>query len=79
MKLRGAAGVAAKLLAHKDAAYLARSLTGIVCDIPLEFTLDELKPRLPDAARLEAFFDTHGFGNILRQQARRIAAAQTTI
>jgi 5'-3' exonuclease len=79
MKLRGAAAVAAKLLAHKDAAYLARRLTGIVCDVPLEFTLDGLKPRPPDAAGLEAFFDVHGFGNILRQQARRIAAAQRTI
>jgi len=76
LKLRGAAAVAARLLAHKDAAYLARRLTGIVCNIPLEFTLEELKPRPPDAARLEAFFDTHGFGNILRQQVRRIVGAQ---
>jgi hypothetical protein len=45
-----------------------------VCDIPLEATLDDLKPRRPDRAGLEFFFDTHGFGNILRQQARRIAA-----
>jgi 5'-3' exonuclease len=74
MKLRGAAAVAAKLLAHKDAAYLARRLTGIVCDMPLSVTLDELKPRRPDSAGLEAFFDTHGFGDILRRQARRIAA-----
>ena len=35
LKLRGAAAVAAKLLAHKDAAYLARRLTGIVCDMPI--------------------------------------------
>jgi 5'-3' exonuclease len=79
LKLRGAAAVAARLVAHKEAAYLARQLTGIVCDVPLEFTLDALKPRPLDAARLEAFFDTHGFGNILRQQARRIAGARTTL
>jgi len=79
MKLRGAAALAARLVAHKEAAYLARRLTGIVCNIPLEFTLDELKPRRPNAVLLEAFFDTHGFGNILRQQARRIAGAQTTL
>jgi DNA polymerase I len=79
MKLRGAAAVAARLVAHKEAAYLARRLTGIVCNIPLEFTLDELKPRRPNTVLLEAFFDTHGFGNILRQQARRIAGAQTTL
>ena len=79
MKLRGAGAVAARLLAHKEAAYLARRLTGIVCDLPIEVTLDGLKPRPPDTARLEAFFDRHGFGNILRQQARRIAGARTTL
>ena len=73
LKLRGAATVAARLLANKEAAYLARRLTGIVCDMPLEATLDDLKPRPPDAARLESFFDIHGFGSILRRQARRIA------
>jgi DNA polymerase I len=74
LKLRGAATIAARLLEHKDAAYLARRLTGIVCDMPLEATLDDLRPRRPDGAGLDFFFDTHGFGNILRQQARRIAA-----
>jgi 5'-3' exonuclease len=75
LKLRGAAAVAGKLLAHKEAAYLARRLTGIVCDLPIEATLDDLKPRPQDSGRLGSFFDTHGFGNILRQQVRRIAAA----
>jgi DNA polymerase I len=75
LKLRGAAAIAAKLLAHKDAAYLARRLTGIVCDVPLCATPDDLKPRPPDARRLESFFDAHGFGGILRQQARRIVGA----
>ena len=75
MKLRGAAGVAAKLIAHKEAAYLARRLTGIVCDVPLAASPDDLRRRPPDAARLESFFDEQSFGNILRQQARRIASA----
>jgi DNA polymerase I len=74
MKLRGGAAVAARLLEHKEAAYLARRLTRIVCDMPLQATLDDLKPRRPDSAGLDFFFNTHGFGNILRQQARRIAA-----
>jgi len=78
MKLRGAATIAARLLEHKEAAYLARRLTGIVCDIPLEATLDDLRPRPPDGVGLNCFFDTHGFGNILRQQARRIAAGAIT-
>jgi len=75
LKLRGGAAVAARLLAHKQAAYLARRLTGIVCDMPLKASLDDLKVRAPDRGRLDRFFDTHGFGSILRQQARRIAAA----
>jgi DNA polymerase I len=75
LKLRGAGGIAAKLLAHKDAAYLARRLTGILCDIPLQAHVDDLRRRPPDDARLQCFFDDHGFGSILRQQARRIIAA----
>ena len=75
LKLRGAAAVAAKLLAHKDAAYLARRLTGIVCDMPIAATLDDLKRRPQDRSGLDSFFNTHGFGNILRQQVRRIATA----
>jgi DNA polymerase I len=73
MKLRGATAVAAKLLAHKETAYLARRLTGIICDMPLAISVDDLKPRPPNRASLEAFFDTHRLGTILRQQARRIA------
>jgi len=72
LKLRGAAGVAARLLAHKEAAYFARRLTGIVCDMPLEATLDDLRRTAPDRAALENFFDTHGFGGILRRQVERI-------
>ncbi len=75
LKLRGASALAAKLLEHKDAAYLARRLTGIVCDMPLDASLDDLKRRPHDNGKLGFFFDQHGFGNILRQQARRIAAA----
>jgi DNA polymerase I len=75
LKLRGAAGIVAKLRAHKEAAYFARRLTGIVCDIPLDATLDDLKRRAPDHQSLETFFDSQGFGSMLRTQAQRIAAA----
>ncbi len=75
LKLRGGAAVAAKLLEHKQAAYLARRLTRIVCDMPLEASLDDLKIKAPDHGKLARFFDEQGFGNILRQQVRRIAAA----
>jgi DNA polymerase-1 len=75
LKLRGAGGLAAKLLAHKEAAYFARRLTGILCDIPLQAHVDDLRRRPPDGAGLQCFFDDHGFGSILRQQARRIMGA----
>ena len=75
LELRGATAVAARLLQHKEAAYLARRLTRIVCDMPIEASLDDLKRKAPDEGKLARFFDTHGFGNILRQQVRRIAAA----
>ncbi len=75
LELRGATAVAARLLEHKEAAYLARRLTRIVCDMPIEASLDDLKRKAPDQVKLSRFFDTHGFGNILRQQVRRIAAA----
>ncbi len=75
LKMRGAARIAASLLAHKEVAYLARRLTGIFCDVPMEATLDDLLPRPPDTEALERFFDLHGFGSILRQQARRIAGS----
>jgi hypothetical protein len=79
MKLRGATAVAARLLAHKEAAYLPRRLTGIIRDLPLEATLDDLEPRPQDRAGLDFFFDMHGFGNILRQQARRVATGAQTM
>ncbi len=75
LKLRSGAAVAARLQAHKEAAYLARRLTRIVCDMPLDATLDDLKRKSQDSVKLNRFFDTHGFGSILRQQVRRIAAA----
>ena len=72
LKLRGAAGIAARLLAHKEAAYLARRLTGIVCDMPLPAALGDLRLRSPDADGLADFFERHGFGGILRHQVRRM-------
>ncbi len=73
LKLRGAAGLAARLEAHREGAFLARRLTGIVCDLELEAGADDLRRRPPELRALESFFDAQGFGSILRQQARRLA------
>jgi DNA polymerase I len=71
---RGAGGVAARLEAHRPAAYLARELTRIACDMPLAATPAELRRAPPDLAALGAFYDRAGFGPMLRRQAERIAA-----
>jgi DNA polymerase-1 len=73
LKLRGAAALGARLRAHRDAAYLARRLTLIECEVPLRLGTQELRRRPPDLTALTGFFDHHGFGPLLRRQAERIA------
>ena len=58
---------------HREAAYLARRLTVIACDMPLEFSLDSLRRRKPDLEALGAFYDRQKFGAALRRQAERLA------
>ena len=72
--VRGAAKLAARLLEHREAAFLARRLTEIACDMPLEITHAELTRRAPDVAALTEFFDRHNFGPMLRRQAERLAS-----
>ncbi|HUO95410.1 MAG TPA: 5'-3' exonuclease H3TH domain-containing protein [Steroidobacteraceae bacterium] len=74
LAIRGAASVAAKLEAHREAAYLARELTRIACDMPLEASAATLRRGAPDLDALGAFYDRAGFGPMLRRQAERIAA-----
>ena len=74
LPIRGAAKLPARLREHRDAAFHARRLTGIVCDMPLEADRDSLRPRTPDRAALEEFFDRHNFGPTLRRQSDRLAA-----
>jgi len=73
LAIRGAAGLHARLLRHRDAAYLARRLTHIACDVPLEVERDALRRRLPDLAALAGFFDQQRFGPLLRTQAERLS------
>ena len=72
--VRGAGKLAAKLLEHREAAFLARRLTEIACDMPLEIAHSELTRRAPDVAALTDFFDRHNFGPLLRRQAERLAS-----
>ena len=76
--VRGAGKLAARLTEHREAAYLARSLTEIACNMPLEVTHRDLVRRAPDAAALTEFFDRHNFGPLLRKQAERLAQLART-
>jgi len=71
--VRGAAGLPAKLAEHRTTAFLARELTRIACDMPLEAGPATLKLGTPDLAALGEFYDRAGFGAGLRRQAERIA------
>ncbi len=74
LPLRGAATLPARLQQHRQAAYLARSLTRIVCDIPIGVACEDLQRRAPDLARIEAFCSDQGFGSLLHRQAARLRA-----
>jgi 5'-3' exonuclease len=74
LKFRGASFVAQSLREHRELAFLSRQLTGIACDMPLAVAHEDLRRRPPDLAAADAFYETHGFGRMLREQARRVAA-----
>ncbi|HUQ12255.1 MAG TPA: 5'-3' exonuclease H3TH domain-containing protein [Steroidobacteraceae bacterium] len=77
VQVRGAAKLAAKLLEHREAAFLARRLTEIACHMPLEILHTDLTRRAPDMAALTDFFDRHNFGPMLRRQAERLSVLKT--
>jgi DNA polymerase-1 len=76
LKLRNAGFVAGQLRDYRESAFLARQLTGIACDMPLDVELRALQRRPPDMAALNDFYDTVGFGRLLRNQAERILELQ---
>jgi DNA polymerase-1 len=72
LKFRGAAFVAESLREHREAAFMSQRLTQIARDMPLAAMLADLDRRPPDLSTLDAFYDTQGFGRMLREQARRL-------
>lgn len=71
--VRGAKTLGSKLGDHKEAADLARKLTGIACDAPLERPKTGLRPTAPDLGAINALFDQAGIGTALRRQAERVS------
>jgi hypothetical protein len=74
IKIRNAGFVCGQLREYRESAFLARRLTEIACDMPLDVEMPHLRRRPPDLNELNAFYDTVGFGRLLRNQAERIAA-----
>ena len=72
LPIRGAGRLPEKLRAHRDAAWFARRLTTIACDMPLDVSLQSLARRKPDLRALHAFYDQARFGPALRRQAERL-------
>lgn len=73
IKIRNAGFVCGQLRDHRERAFLARQLTEIACDMPLDASVAQLRRRPPDMGALNALYDTVGFGRLLRNQAERIA------
>ncbi len=73
MNVRGAKSLGAKLETHKDAAYLARQLTGIACDAPIDNVERAMQRSRPKLGDINALFDEAGIGTALRRQAERIS------
>jgi len=75
LPIRGAAKLPDRLRDHREAAYLARRLTCIACDMPLDFAPGDLRRRAPDVPALESFYERARFGPMLGRQAQRLARA----
>ena len=74
LKLRNAGFVAEQLRDHRQSAFLARQLTGIECNMPLNVEERDLARRPPNLDALNRFYDSVNFGRLLRNQAERILA-----
>jgi 5'-3' exonuclease len=73
VNVRGSKTLAAKLDTHRAAAMLARQLTGIACDAPIENAETLLQPAAPKLGDINALFDEAGIGTALRRQAERVS------
>jgi len=76
LRIRNAPFVVSQLRDHRESAFLARQLTEIACDMPIDVDLAALRRRVPDLAALNEFYDSVGFGRLLRNQAERVIELQ---
>jgi hypothetical protein len=73
VNVRGSKTLAAKLEMHREDAMLARRLTGIACDAPIDNAEKALQPSAPQLGDINALYDEAGIGTALRRQAERVS------
>jgi len=73
VNVRGSKTLGEKLGTHKDAAMLARKLTGIACDAPIDDAETAMQRSSPKLGEINALFDEANIGTALRRQAERVA------
>ena len=73
VNVRGAKTLGGKLETHRDDALLARKLTGIACDAPIEDPETLMQRSPPKLGDINALFDEAGIGTALRRQAERVS------
>jgi 5'-3' exonuclease len=71
--VHGAKTLGAKLEANRDAADIARQLTGIYCEAPFDDPEASLRRSAPRLGEINALFDEAGIGMALRRQAERVS------
>ncbi len=67
LDFRGAKKMAAKLVAHREEAYLSYELATIKVDVELEETLEALENNEPDSDRLLTYFTEMEFGTWVKE------------
>ena len=73
VNVRGSKTLGEKLANHKEDALLARRLTGIACDVPIDDPETSMQRSRPELGDINALFDEADIGTTLRRQAERIS------
>ena len=80
LSFRGAKTMAAKLLEHKDKAYLSYELATIKLDVDLPQALSELQNKAPDSTALRSLFEMLEFKSwVAELEAASASSANTTV
>ena len=73
VNVRGSKSLGDKLATHRDDAMLARRLTGIACDAPIDDAEKAMQRSRPQLGDINALYDEADIGTALRRQAERIS------